>query len=329
MVQLLDNAVQGAERGAALTQRMLSFARRQALDPQPTDIPALVEGLKDLMQRTLGPSVKVETRVKGKVEAALVDANQLELAILNLAVNARDAMPSGGSITIEVRGEGVPDGDTLATGNYIVVALADTGEGMDEATLARATEPFFTTKGVGRGTGLGLSMVHGFAEQLSGQLRLKSAPGVGTTAEVWLPVAEGRTAEAVAPRNLAEPTAAARPLKVLAVDDDALVLMNTAAMLEELGHGVLEATSGARAIDILRRTPGIDVVITDYAMPRMTGRDLIGAIKAEWPDMPVVLATGYAELPPGEAIDVLRLPKPFGQMELSRILAEVTRSRPD
>jgi PAS domain S-box-containing protein len=321
LIQLLDNAVQGAERGASLTQRMLSFARRQSLDAKAVDIPELVSGLKDLLQRTIGPRVTIDTRVEGSVRPAQTDANQLELAIINLAVNARDAMPGGGAITVAVREQTVGEGEDLAPGPYVVVALVDTGEGMDDETLARATEPFFTTKGIGRGTGLGLSMVHGFAEQLSGRLKLTSRAGEGTTAEIWIPVATGEIERPTMAEAGNDPSAnASRPLVVLAVDDDALVQMNTVAMLEDLGHRVVEAANGSEALDAIRAHPDIDLVVTDYAMPKMTGRDLAIAIAQERPNLPVVLATGYADLPPGEAIDVERLPKPFGQNELERAI---------
>ncbi len=328
LVQLLDNAVQGAERGAALTQRMLSFARRQDLSPGPLDVPGLIAGLQSLLESTLGPSIAISTRVHGKVRSANADANQLELAILNLAVNARDAMPSGGSITFDISEEQVGEDEAdLAAGVYVRLSITDTGEGMDEETLARAAEPFFTTKGVGRGTGLGLSMVHGLTEQLFGRLKLKSRKGEGTTAELWLPVSETKAGKAPAPSTIRQtPPVATRPLTVLAVDDDALVLMNTTAMLEDLGHKVLEASNGAEALAILGAHDDIDLVITDYAMPRMTGRDLAVAIAEKRPGLKVILATGYAELPTGAAIDVQRLPKPFGQPELARAIAQARKT---
>jgi PAS domain S-box-containing protein len=328
LIQLLENAVQGAERGAALTQRMLAFARRQDLTPTPLDIPALVGDFKGLLEGTLGPSIRVITHVRGDVRPAFADANQLELAILNLAVNARDAMPAGGSITFDIREEvAAESADGVAAGTYVLVSITDTGEGMDAETLARATEPFFTTKGVGRGTGLGLSMVHGFAEQMSGRLTLSSRKGEGTTAELWIPVASAEAANA-APAELKTETrpAGTHPLVILAVDDDALVLMNTTAMLEDLGHKVLEASNGHEALEVLRANANIDIVITDFAMPRMTGRDLAAAIAKERPGLPVVLATGYAELPTGSEVDAHRLPKPFGQTELARAIAEVRKS---
>jgi PAS domain S-box-containing protein len=323
LVQLLENAVQGAQRGAALTQRMLSFARKQDLKPSAVNIQLLVAGLQGLLERTLGPSIVLSTRVQGKVRPALTDSNQFELALLNLAVNARDAMPGGGSISIHIREEqATGEAGDIAAGPYVVMSLTDTGEGMDADTVARATEPFFTTKGVGRGTGLGLSMVHGFAQQLSGRLRLKSRKGEGTTAELWMPVAQGEATgpqEEEALQDGPQP-AGGRPLVILAVDDDALVQMNTVAMLEDLGHTVVEASNGSEALDVLRSRSDIDLIVTDFAMPRMTGRDLAAAVAQERPGLPVILATGYAELPKGSEVDAIRLPKPFGQDDLARAI---------
>jgi CheY-like chemotaxis protein len=194
---------------------------------------------------------------------------------------------------------------------------------MSEDVLARAAEPFFTTKGVGKGTGLGLSMVHGMSEQMGGRLILKSAQGQGTTAEIWLRASpqELKTEEAPPPVDDAQPQPGI-PLRVLAVDDDALVLFNTRAMLEELGHMVWDANSGATALNLLRREE-IDVVITDQSMPRMTGVQLIEAIKAEWPKLNVILATGYAEIPGGTAEGIPKLNKPFNERDLARVLAAV------
>ena len=323
---LIDNAIKGAQRGAALTQRMLAFARRQELRPEPVDVAGLVRGMTDLLQRSLGPSIAVETRFPLTLEAVLADANQLELALLNLAVNARDAMPDGGAIVIAARAETVAPGhgSQLAPGRYVCLSVTDSGEGMDEATLAQATEPFFTTKGVGKGTGLGLSMVHGMTEQSGGRLVLKSRKGEGTTAELWLPVA---AAVPVAADPPASSVAARAPgtLTVLVVDDDGLVLMNTAAMLEDLGHRVFEAISGNEALAILRREPAIDLVITDQAMPGMTGVQLAEAIRAEWPDMPFILATGYAEIPADAGLP--RLGKPFSQSELAASIAATMQAR--
>jgi CheY-like chemotaxis protein len=260
-----------------------------------------------------------------------IDANQLELALLNLAVNARDAMAmaGGGTITITAQEEEVRPGHPgkLAPGRYVRLSVADEGEGMDEATLERAREPFFTTKGPGKGTGLGLSMVHGLAEQSGGWLDLESRVGKGTTAVLWMPVAAQLDGPEAAAAAREVPDEQARPLVVLAVDDDGLVLMNTAAMLEDLGHTVLEAGSGREALEIMRANEAIDLVVTDQAMPYMTGAQLAAEIRAIRPDLPVILATGYAELPPGAETSAPRLPKPFRQEDLRRAIASLVLSR--
>ncbi|NNM72737.1 hybrid sensor histidine kinase/response regulator [Enterovirga aerilata] len=323
--RLIENSIEAAERGATLTKRMLAFARRQELETVSVDVPALVRGMADLLQRSIGPSIQIETQFPLRLSPALADANQLELALLNLVVNARDAMPGGGTITIAAREEQVQaetGHDRLPVGRYVCLSVTDTGEGMDEATLARAVEPFFTTKGVGKGTGLGLSMIHGFADQSGGRLVLASEKGRGTRAEIWLPLAEANAAEAEQPDEAeGRPPPSARPLTVLAVDDDPLVLMNTAAMLEDIGHRVIEATSGEQALRILRRTNEIDLVITDQLMPGMTGAQLIAAIRSEQPDLPVILATGYADVDPAVELDAPRLGKPFLQRDLARAVA--------
>jgi PAS domain S-box-containing protein len=319
--QLLDNAVQGAKRGAALTQRMLAFARRQELTPEPVDVSTLIAGIGDLLKRTLGPTFTLVTDVPAGLRPALTDANQLELAVLNLVVNARDAMPAGGEIRIVGREACIEDDDaaSLPTGDYICLSIIDTGAGMDAGTLERATQPFFTTKGVGKGTGLGLSMVQGLAEQQGGRLQLSSTVGVGTTAELWLPVAsEARASAAVEPVAKAKP--GRRQFAILAVDDDPLILMNTVAMLQDLGHTVIEATSAAEALELLDAQK-VDLVVTDQAMPRMTGTDLVNAARAKFPALRFVLATGYAELPSGAATNLTRLSKPFDQNDLEAAIA--------
>ncbi|HEY0302810.1 MAG TPA: PAS domain S-box protein [Rhizomicrobium sp.] len=262
--RLLENAMQGAQRGASLTQRMLAFARRQQLDAKPVDLVGLVRGMTELLQRTLGSSTQIETQFPLALSRAVADENQIELALLNLTVNARDAMPDGGAITIAARNQHVAAGHPtgLPAGDYVCLSVSDKGEGMDAETLARATEPFFTTKGVGKGTGLGLSMVHGMSEQMGGRFALKSRAGEGTTAEIWLPAAAAAPkAEPAAAEALPFPRQTSR-LRVLAVDDDGLVLFNTAALLEELGHEVIEAFSGEAALEALRRET-VDLVITD------------------------------------------------------------------
>ena len=323
--RFLDNSFEAAQRGASLTRRMLSFARRQELKVEPVNVPDLVRNMSDLVQRSIGPAVQVDTRFPLRIAPALADANQLELAVLNLMVNARDAMPEGGRVTVEAREEVVrANPSSLKPGVYVCLSVTDTGEGMDQETLGRAVEPFFTTKGIGKGTGLGLSMIHGFAEQSGGRLTLRSRKGDGTTAEIWLPAAPGDAVSALGKPAEEIASDAARPsqgLTVLVVDDDHLVLMNTAAMLEDLGHDVIEATSGDQALRALRRGRRIDLIVTDQLMPGMTGTQLIAAIKAEWPHTPLILASGYMELSEGTDPDVPRLSKPFRQADLAREMA--------
>jgi signal transduction histidine kinase/ActR/RegA family two-component response regulator len=334
--RLLDNAVQGAERGAALTQRLLAFARRQELKPEAVDVAGLVAGMQDLLERALGPGVVIDTKVPDDLAPVRVDSNQLELALLNLAVNARDAMPLGGSVTIVAGQEIVTSsaGDApkgLNPGGYLRISVIDTGTGMDEATLAKATEPFFTTKGPGKGTGLGLSMVHGLAAQSGGALDVLSVPGQGTTVELWLPLAlpdspEMRPAAPAPERYDPLENGAMRPCTVLVVDDDALVCTGTAAMLEDLGHSVIEASSGLQALDALHsERRRIDLVITDHAMPGMTGLELASQIRKTYPDLAIILATGYAEIPESMASErpLPRLSKPFRQDELAAAIADV------
>jgi PAS domain S-box-containing protein len=325
LTRLLDNAIAGAQRGASLTQRLLAFARRQELKAESIDLLEVVRGMSELMQSSIGSVARIETHFPLRLSPALADANQLELAILNLVLNARDAMPRGGLITISAKEETLAGENDigLPAGDYVCLVVSDTGEGMDAETLSRATEPFFTTKGIGRGTGLGLSMVHGVAEQSGGRLRLQSEKGRGTAAEIWLKASSElpRSTSNAADREAILPHVA--PMSVLVVDDDQLVLRNTSAMLDDLGHRPIEALSGAQALRILRKPTHVDLVITDQIMPSMTGVELAAVIKKEWPDLKIVLATGYAELPAGVNADIPRLAKPFQQSDLQRVLAKI------
>ena len=325
ITRLIDNATQGALRGVSLTQRMLAFARRQELKSEPVEIPALVQGISGLLRSSLGPSVVLETRFPPQLEPVMADVNQLELAVLNLATNARDAMPNGGKIVISTRTEQVRDEfrPHMVAGRYVCLSVTDTGEGMDEATLASAMDPFFTTKGLGKGTGLGLSMVHGFIEQLGGRFVLKSKKDQGTTAELWLPVAASAAQQASVIDEPATPEVSR--LCVLVVDDDSLVLTSTCLLLEDLGHRVIAATSGVQALELFERDQTIDLVITDMAMPQMSGAQLADAIRTLKPDMPIVLATGYAERLEGFAARLPRLSKPFTQLNLVEIIASAMK----
>lgn len=324
IVALLDNAIQGAKRGVSLAQRMLAFARRQELDRELVGLTDLVRGMADLLRQSVGPRIQIDTHFPLSLRSVLVDANQIELALLNLAVNARDAMPDGGTVTISVRERRLDQKHgALEPGEYVCLTLQDEGIGMDAETLERATEPFFTTKGVGKGTGLGLSMVHGLAAQSGSQLVLKSGQGRGTTAELWLPIAADdviRPTNAVQPPHPVQQRRAA--LNVLAVDDDPLVLMTTGAMLEELGCQVFEAGSAKQALDILAQNT-IDLVLTDQAMPQMTGSELAEVIRNRNPTLPVVLVTGYAEKMSGLAGELPKLSKPFNQKTLAQTIASV------
>jgi PAS domain S-box-containing protein len=330
LMPLLQNAIHGAERGAALTQRMLAFSRRQELNMAPIGMAGLIDGMMDFFQRSLGSDLGIVTDIPAGLPPVLSDAVQLESALLNLVVNARDAMTAGGTVTITARDVHFAQGaDRLSPGHYVKISVADTGEGMEPETLARATTPFFTTKGVGKGTGLGLPMVQGLTEQSGGRLSIDSQKGKGTTVSLFLPVARLEDCP-----EKTEPTSdlpAARPkerLRVLAVDDDALVLMNTSLMLEDLGHTVVEAYSGGEALKLLARAETIDLVITDHSMPGMTGSELASEINRQWPGVPVLLATGYAELPPGEdgRLQLPLLPKPFSQNQLADMIATVLGS---
>jgi PAS domain S-box-containing protein len=324
LLALLDNAVMGAKRGSSLTQRMLAFARRQELKKEAVDLASLVNNMRELLERSIGPAINIETHFPLEVVRARTDANQLETALLNLAINARDAMPDGGTLSISAALRRIEhDHPTnLSPGQYACLSVSDTGLGMDEATLARAPEPFFTTKGIGKGTGMGLSMVDGLVGQSGGKLIARSAPGRGTTIELWFPVAtDGMKASQREVGGVDPLQGGMRQLSILLVDDDNLVLANVKEMLEDLGHSVIAVASGSRALEIFDSTAAIDLVVTDQAMPVMTGIQLIEQIRARRPTMPVILATGYAELPPGATATVGRLGKPFTQRALAEAVA--------
>src|ERR1700761_2903306 len=277
--RLLQNAIQGADRGKALTQRLLAFSRRQELKPQAVDLAQLVHGMEELLKRAVGHGIAFDSEFPADLPPVLVDANQLELALLNVALNARDAMSEGGSVKLSAESAAAVQA-SLPPGEYVRVTIIDTGVGMDQATLAKATEPFFTTKGPGKGTGLGLSMVHGLAAQSGGLLRIISTSGQGTTVELWLPMALACELQ----DELPEPQAlSAEPAsvvcRVLLVDDDALVLTGTSALLEDLGHTSIEASSATAALVALESGTAVDLIISDHAMPGMTGLELAQSVR--------------------------------------------------
>ncbi len=322
---LMDGAIQSAERAKTLVQRLLGFARRQALETRAVDLSDLLLGMADLVKSSIGGGIELRMTTEDRAPAALADPNQLELAILNLCVNARDAMPEGGVLTVGLDQQTVTAASSVtgvAPGRYVRIYVRDTGEGMDAATLAHAVEPFFSTKPVGQGTGLGLSMVHGLVAQLGGGFRLESAPGEGTTTSLYLPQAEPMSLIVEAGSRPAVSEPAGRRLAILLVDDEDLVRSGTAEMLTELGHAVTEASDGAEALEKIGEGSGFDLLITDYKMPKMNGAELARRVRAIRPETPILLITGFADAET-EAPDLTRLGKPFRQADLARALTKI------
>jgi PAS domain S-box-containing protein len=314
VTRFLVNAMQAASRGATLTQRMLAFARKQELQLEPVDLIASIREMADMLGRTIGPQIAITTRFPLALPPVLADRGQIELALMNLVVNARDAMPDGGTIVL------CADAVEEEGGTSVRLVVIDEGTGMDPETLARATEPFFTTKGVGKGTGLGLPMVQGMVEQCGGRFRLESELGKGSRAEVWLPVTEARPkSQPDVAEDEPEPV---RPLTILAVDDDPIVLLNTVTVLADSGHQVLQAHSGRAALAQLAGHP-VDLLVTDYAMPGMNGAELVAQARQALPALKAIIVSGYADLPDGAPLEVPRLAKPFSDTELANIIALV------
>jgi PAS domain S-box-containing protein len=319
----IETGLQATSRAATLVQRLLAFARRQDLQPRAVDVVAVLDEVEDLITRSIGPTIEVIMQHDRSVPAARIDPNQLEMAVLNLALNARDAMPNGGKLTIRVSHDRIMEADAeLGPGEYVRIDVIDTGTGMDAQTLRRAIEPFFTTRGVGKGTGLGLSMVHGLAAQSGGALRLSSSLGAGTTATLWLPVADKA---AISTQSLEATAPAAGDGKtLLLVDDDEMVRMSTAEMLADLGYSVIQASSGIEALDLARaRKAAIDMLVTDFLMPGMNGVELAGAFKSIAPQVPVLLVTGYANIAEGAGAELPRVMKPFSQSRIAARVAEL------
>jgi CheY-like chemotaxis protein len=331
MRRLTDAALDAARRGAALNRRLLAFARRQALQPAALDVNALVAGMSDVLRRTLGERVEVETVLAGGLWPTLADPTELEAAVLNLAVNARDAMPEGGRLTVETANAHLDAAYAAAhaevtPGQYVMLAVTDTGTGMPPAVVARAFEPFFTTKGIGRGTGLGLSQVYGFVKQSGGYVKIYSEVGQGTTVKVYLPrLSQAQAAVASAPVAAPTPPATlpvARPGEtVLLVEDEPAVRAYAAEALRGLGYRVIEAPDG-RAATEAAGDPAISLLLTDVGLPNgMTGRQVADAILARRPGLPVLFTTAYAPnaIVHGGVLDpgVRLLPKPFTAEELA------------
>ncbi len=319
--RLIGGALQSAERAKTLVHRLLAFARRQPLQAVAVDVGQLVVGMAELIESTTGPQIKVVVDVKGDIAPAKADPNQLEMAILNLSVNARDAMTQGGTLRISATTESIRSGhrSKLPSGTYVHLSVADTGSGMDEAVLARAIEPFFSTKGIGKGTGLGLSMVHGLATQLGGALTITSRSGMGTNVELWLPVSDMAAISTSADvGDQADMTSGV----ALLVDDEDMVRMSTADMLAEMGFTVHEAGSAEQALMALNAGLHVDLLVTDHLMPGMTGVELAHAFRSLRPRVPVLIISGFAESE-GIAPGLPRLTKPFRQADLAASIASL------
>jgi len=320
--RLIDGALQAAERARVLVQRLLSFARRQPLQPVAVDLRELILGMADLIDSTSGPRIKVEVDLAPELPPVLAEANQLEMAILNLSVNARDAMPEGGRLTIAASAKQITEGhrSALRPGLYAHLSVSDTGTGMDEATMQRAIEPFFSTKGVGRGTGLGLSMAHGLASQLGGSLTIRSKVGLGTSVELWLPVANVQPTPAQKNAGSgAQPFAGT----ALVVDDEDLVRTSSAAIVAELGFSVVEADTAEAALRLVEDGLEPELVVTDHLMPGMSGTELASVLRATRPDLRVIIVSGYADVE-SIAPDLTILRKPFRSADLAEALGSAT-----
>ncbi len=326
-----QNAMEAAQRGAVLTQRLLAFSRRQPLSPAATDIGHLLRSMSDLLERTLGENVRMELQLDSDLRCADVDANQLDNAILNIAINARDAMDGRGTLKIAARnvapGEDLRHRvDDLASGGFILIEISDTGCGIPAAVLEQVFEPFFTTKPVGQGTGLGLSQVYGFVKQTGGHIEIDSTTGMGTRVGIYLPCANG--AGAVDAPNADPPAAAVQPgLRVLVVEDDAVVLAYSLELMQDLGFETTAAANAEEALAAMSRGRRFDLLFTDVGLPGLNGYELAGRAKDIQPDLPVLFASGYAN-------DVLMqqgrlekgvqlLPKPFTRAQLQAKLSEV------
>src|SRR5712672_1474034 len=322
----LGAALSASERAATLIKDLLGFARRQSLHPRAVDVSAVVDDAEKILKQTINPDIRLLILAEAGIRPAWVDPNQLGLAILNLALNARDAMPNGGRLQIACENRRAEPGNSppdLAIGDYVIVSVSDTGTGMSEATLAHAFEPFFTTKEVGRGSGLGLSMVQGFAAQSGGAVQIVSSLGEGTKVTLWLPHAEGRSTE-TAPLEQSGSVSGPTQARILVCDDDADVRALVGTYLRDSGYTVWEANNPTLALQILERERPIDLLLVDYAMPEMTGPAVIDRAQTYQHELKALLITGYAEaLRTGGISAIPLLAKPFKVAELGRRIAEI------
>ncbi len=317
----IDNAIEGAQRATQLTGRLLAFSRQQPLAPLPMDVNKLVGGMSEMLRRTIGEHLRVETVLAGGLWRAFADPSQLENAILNLCVNGRDAMPDGGRLTIETSNAHLDDSYAavhaeVAAGQYVMVSVTDTGAGMPVEVAERAFDPFYTTKGVGKGTGLGLSQVHGFVKQSGGHVKIYSEPGVGTTVKIYLPRHTGalETVDVDTASPLETPRGVSEEI-VLVVEDDERVRHLSVDALRELGYTVVQASDASQALAVLTIQPRVDLLFTDIVMPDMNGRRLADAARETRPDLKVLYTTGYTRnaIVHNGMLDanVAFLPKPF------------------
>lgn len=333
--RFMDAASTSAQRAAGLTARLLAFSRRQSLDLKPVEVNTLVGSLDELLRRTVNENITLRIVPGNAVPAAQADANQLENAILNLAINARDAMPDGGQLTIETRAVDLDEAyaatrPDVAPGHYVVIAVSDTGVGMAPDVLEKVFDPFFTTKPIGQGTGLGLSMVYGFARQSGGQVRVHSEPGVGTTVSIYLRASD---AEAATARDPALPAPEGHGQSVLLVEDDPSVRLLVREVLEELSYTTVEAEEAGGAIAILASDHPIDLMISDVGLPGMNGRQLAEVARQHRPDLPILFVTGYAENAAIRAgflgTNMAMITKPFALDALAEKISGMLAAAPD
>jgi len=320
--KVLEEIQNAVDRGAALTRQLLAFARRETMRPEAVDVSGRFAAMDELLRRSLGPTIRLELRLPPDLSPILVDPGQFELAILNLAINARDAMPDGGALTIVTE-----NGPSGKDGAFVRISVHDTGVGMTPAVMARAFEPFYSTKGPGRGTGLGLSQVHGFAEQSGGSVTIESAPGKGTTVVLTLPRAE--TAAARPAEAGHSPEIAAGSGSILMVEDDDRVASIVSEMVEDLGYRVTRVADALQALDVLERGDPIDLVFSDVVMPgELSGLQLAAVIRDKRPGLPIILTTGYTGAAEDKTASYQVLPKPYTMKQLSAAFADALPPKP-